>query len=140
MFKFIQKILVVFLFGIVLLSNTTSAQKLESANDYWNGQEMWYNYANGMSFHVKFEEAGMSYQALSKSSPEVWWGPFPYKSTLTANGEYLLSWYEKGYGDYVTLLIDVKNKTLYGSALIIVKDQPHTHFQSAVITKIGKLQ
>ena len=45
----------------------------------------------------------------------------------------MVSWYEKGYGDHVTLLIDFNKKILYGSALIVTKDKNILHFHGAKI-------
>ncbi len=132
----VSKTTFVALISFLLFAHNSMAQEPTSQNDYWIGQELWYKYTGGMEFHVKFEKEGMSYQALSKSKPDVWWGPFPFNSLLTDKGEYLLAWYEEGYGDYVTLLIDPKNKTLYGSAIIALKDGPKTHLQPAKIYKM----
>jgi len=71
---------------------------------------------------------------LTGPKPNRWWGPFPYNHTTTDNNEKLVSWFEKGYGDYVTLLINFDKKTLYGSA--IIKGEI-VHFEKTKIQRFG---
>lgn len=99
------------------------------------GTELTYKYEKGNHYHVKIEEKGVSYQYLSGSKPTVWWGPFEFNSLQKDNGEYILAWYERGYGDYVTLNINFEKNQLYGSALIISKAKVIKHLQKAVIEK-----
>jgi hypothetical protein len=77
---------------------------------------------------------------LSGDAPEKWWGPFPYRAFRTKNGEYFLGWYEKGYGDQITQLVNLETKTLYGSGIIVRTDRTIEHFQSAKIEKIAGLK
>lgn len=94
---------------------------------------MTYRYTGGRAYTLKFEDGSISYQYLSGSKPQLWWGPFPYKTMKTNKGEYLVAWYEQGYGDYITLLFDRKTKILYGSGLLLGKG---THFEKAEIITI----
>ena len=98
-----------------------------------NGTEITYNYSGGMSFNVKFNEKNLIYRALSTQSPLEWHGPFSYKEILTENGEYFVSWFEEKSIDYITLLIDLEEKRLYGSGLIGAK---YIHFEKAKIIKV----
>ena len=41
-------------------------------------------------------------------------------------------------GDQITHLVDLKNKTLYGSGIIVKKDSVIEHFQKAKISEIRK--
>lgn len=81
---------------------------------------------------MKFEEAGISYRYLSGSKPEKWWDPFPYKAFEVEKNIYYASWFEEGYGDYVTLLVNFNNNLLYGSAILSGKT---VHFHGAKIIK-----
>lgn len=94
---------------------------------------MTYKYTGGRSYTLKFEDGSISYQYRSGSKPQLWWGPFPYKAVKTDKGEYLVAWYEEGYGDYITLLFDRNTKILYGSGLLSGKG---THFEKAEIITI----
>ena len=98
-----------------------------------NGTEITYNYSGGMSFNVKFNEKNLIYRALSTQSPLELHGPFSYKEILTENGEYFVSWFEEKSIDYITLLIDLEEKRLYGSGLIGAK---YIHFEKAKIIKV----
>ena len=114
---------------IVLLSYAFCGD-LEEITQKLNGTNITYSYSGGRSYNVKIEKVGISYQFLTGSKPEKWWGPFPYKAIEVENSVYFLSWYEDGYGDYVTLLIYFDKSILYGSAIIPNKG---THFESAKI-------
>lgn len=41
----------------------------------------------------------------------------------------MLAWYERAYGDYVTLVIDFEKNQLYGSAIIMPKKGVVKHLQ-----------
>ena len=101
-----------------------------------DGLEITYTYSEGGSYNLKYTSKGVMYRYLSGDAPDEWWGPFPYKAFRTQNGEYFLGWYEKGYGDYITQLVNLKTMTLYGSGLIVKRDRTIEHFQIAKIEKL----
>ncbi len=101
-----------------------------------DGVEITYTYSDGGSYNVKYTPKGVLYRFLSGEAANDWWGPFPYKAYKTENGEYFLGWYEKGYGDQITHLVNLKTKTLYGSGIIVKKDRTIEHFQKAKIDKV----
>jgi len=47
---------------------------------------------------------------------------------------FLALWFEKAYGDYVTLLVNFNNKLLYGSAILPGKT---VYFHGAKIIKVS---
>lgn len=100
-----------------------------------NGTDITYEYDSGRSYNVKFEEAGISYRYLTGSRPDAWWGPFPYKAFKVGDDLFMASWFEAGYGDYVTLLINFDTKILYGSAILSGEE---VHFHGAKIVKIQR--
>lgn len=71
---------------------------------------------------------------LTGSKPGKWWGSFPYQAFEVDNNVFLTSWFEEGYGDYVTLLINFNNNLLYGSAILSGKT---VHFHGAKIVKVN---
>ena len=82
------------------------------------GIEMQYRYENGVEFAIRYTADGVYYQYKKGKSPDKWWGPFEYEYLKTEKGEHFLSWFEPGYGDHVTQLINLEDKVLYGSAII----------------------
>jgi hypothetical protein len=100
-----------------------------------DGTNITYTYSGGRSYHLKFEPEGISYRYLTGSKPDKWWGPFPYKAMVTAQGEFLVAWFEQGYGDYITLLINLEAELLYGSGII---KGSSTHFEKAHISQIRR--
>lgn len=91
-----------------------------------------YEYTSGRSYNVKFEPQGVSYRYLTGPRPERWWGPFPYQAMKVADDVYFASWFEEGYGDYVTLLIDLNRRVLHGSAILRGSE---VHFHAARIVE-----
>jgi len=103
-----------------------------------DGTDILYSYEDGSTYNVKYTTAGVMYRFVSGGAPESWWGPFPYRAFKTPEGAYFLGWYEKGYGDQITHLVDLKRKTLYGSGIIVKKDGVIEHFQKAHIDEIKR--
>jgi len=122
------------LFSLALGSASAFAEETETTSEL-NGTSISYVYTSGRSYNVKFEEAGLSYRYLSGSKPDAWWGPFPYQAIRIKEQLYLASWFEKEYGDYVTLLINFEEKILHGSAILRGEE---VHFHGAKLTKIVK--
>lgn len=114
---------------------TLQASELVSPTRQLNGTNITYNYTSGRSYNVKFEEAGVSYRYLTGSKPDAWWGPFPYEAFEIEKNVYMLSWFEAGYGDYVTLLVNFNNNVLYGSAILRGEE---VHFHGAHIIKVER--
>ena len=101
-----------------------------------NGVEIIYSYDDGSTYDVQYTAKGVKYRFLSGDAPTEWWGPFPYRAYKTKHGEYFLGWYEKGFGDQITHLVDLEGKALYGSGIIVKKNRVIEHFQKAKIEKI----
>jgi phenolic acid decarboxylase len=126
------------LLSVLLLTFITvnvGAAELSLPTQGLNGTNISYNYTSGRSYNVKFEENGVSYRYLTGSKPKKWWGPFPYQAFEIEKNVYFVSWFEEGYGDYVTLLINFNSKLLYGSAILSGKT---IHFHGAKIVKIKR--
>ena len=118
---------------LCVLSTPVYADDDTNYTDSLDGTNITYTYTSGRSYNVKFESAGVSYRYLTGTKPEKWWGPFPYKALVTAQGEFLVAWHEPDYGDYITLLINMEAEVLYGSGII---GSSSTHFEKAHICNI----
>ena len=127
--------IIISILACILFTTALHASELSLPTRDLNGTDITYNYTSGRSYNVKFEEEGISYRYLTGSKPEKWWGPFPYQAFQVDNNIYLASWFEKGYGDYVTLLINFNNRLLYGSAILSGKT---VHFHGAKIVKVNR--
>jgi hypothetical protein len=115
---------------MLLISNMTMA--MDTTREL-NGTNITYIYTSDRSYNVKFEEVGVSYRYLTGSKPDIWWGPFPYQAMKVGKNIYFTSWFEKKYGDFVTLLLNLNEKKLYGSAILRGEE---VHFHSAKIVNI----
>ena len=109
------------------------ADELAKETRSLDGVNITYDYTSGRSYHVKFTKEEISYQYLTGSKPDKWWGPFPYTAFEVQPNVFLASWFEEGYGDYVTLLINFDNNLLYGSAII---SGEQVHFHGAKVIKV----
>ena len=119
---------------IALLVQTAAlAADLAPPTRALDGTAITYEYTSGRSYNVKFDERGVSYRYLTGSKPETWWGPFPYQAFEVEPRVYFASWFEEGYGDYVTLLINFNNRLLYGSAILSGEE---VHFHGARIVGV----
>ena len=127
--------IVISIFLCIVFTITAYASELKPLTRKLNGTDITYKYTSGRSYNVKFEEVGVSYRYLTGSKPDKWWGPFPYQAFEVEDKVFLASWFEEGYGDYVTLLINFNNNLLYGSAILSGKT---VHFHGANIVKINQ--
>ncbi len=126
---------ILFMMCFIFSSSVVNAAELAPLTRKLNGSNITYNYTSGRSYNVKFEEAGVSYRFLTGSKPKKWWGPFPYEAFNVEDETYFASWFEKGYGDYVTLLINFENNLIYGSAILSGKT---VHFHGAKIVNSNR--
>ncbi|PCJ29961.1 MAG: hypothetical protein COA90_10850 [Gammaproteobacteria bacterium] len=133
----IQRILLLVL--ALFISNANAAEselnELVEKTRKLNGTTISYEYTSGKAYNVKFEEAGVSYRYLTGSKPALWWGPFPYQAFEVEDNVFMAAWFEQGYGDYVTLLVNLNNNLLYGSAILRGED---VHFHGAKINTISR--
>ena len=123
------------LLNLLFSSAYLVAKELNPPTRTLDGTAIQYMYTSGRSYHVKFEKEGVSYQYLTGSKPDMWWGPFPYTAFQVDKNTFLAAWFEEGYGDYVTLHINFNTNLLYGSAIL----QGETvHFHGAKIINTTK--
>lgn len=120
---------------LLILSSGIQAAELAKPTQTLNETDITYNYTSGRSYNVRFTAAGVSYRYLSGSKPKKWWGPFPYQAFEIESNVYFASWFEKDYGDYVTLLINFNNNLLYGSAILSAEK---VHFHGAKIIRVTR--
>lgn len=130
-----MKILKSFMVLAFLFPLLASADELAKETTKLDGVSISYEYTSGRSYNVKFEPEGISYRYLTGSKPHTWWGPFPYNAFEVQPNQFMAAWFEKEYGDYVTLLINFDNNLLYGSAIISGKE---VHFHGANIVKVER--
>ena len=121
--------LLVLLAGFCVGSTNVTAAEAETTREL-NGTTIPYVYTNDRAYKVNFEAAGASYRYLTGSRPDKWWGPFPSQTIRVRENQYFTSWFEEGYGDYVTLLINFDESKLYDSAILRGEE---VHFHSARI-------
>lgn len=114
----------------VFLFSGCAQKKAESLPDKLLGLNIQYKYDNDREYNVKLTKEGLSYRYVSGSKPEKWWGPFPYHHAVFDEKYQVVAWHEVGYGDYITLMIDLEDKKLFGSGIIAGKE---VHFEQAVI-------
>ena len=119
----------------IFIQPALSDDAITNFTDSLDGTAITYTYSGGRSYNLKFDSGDISYRYLTGTRPDKWWGPFPYKAMVTDQGEFLVAWYEQGYDDYITLLINLEAEILYGSGII---NKNSTHFEKALISNIER--
>lgn len=119
---------ILFVTTFLNLSGQVTGQEL---SDGLNGTTITYTYTGGWKFTAKYTEDGISYRMHNYNTD--WTEPYPYKAFLVDKNVYFTSWYDTQRDDYVTHLIDLNKKRLYGSVLL---GKEKVHFESAVINDI----
>lgn len=125
----------VLLFTFMFVTTISNAADIVPLTQSLNGTNITYEYTSGLSFNVKFKKEGVSYHFLTGPKPDKWWGPFLYQAFEVEKDVYFVSWFEKGYGDYVTLLIYFNENILYGSAIL---SGEKVHFHGAKIVDVER--
>ena len=126
-------VILCFLSTPLQLIATESAEKSNETQltDKLNGTTLTYTYSGGWKFTIKYSSDGVSYTMHNYNTP--WSKLFPYKSIEVSKDVYFTSWFDTGRNDYVTHLIDLNKKHLYGSVLL---DKKKIHFEQAIINEI----
>ena len=106
------------------LNETTLTDKL-------NGTELTYTYSGGWKFSIKYSADGVSYTMHNYNTP--WSKKYPYQAIEVSEGVYFTSWFDIGRNDYVTQLINLNTKRLYGSVLLA---KEKIHFEQAIINEL----
>lgn len=121
-----------------VLGVAPAAEGENSSGEYTgdlDGLSLTYDYTSGRSYNVKIEPTGVSYRYLTGADPSRWWGPFPYQAMKVKDNVYFFAWFEKEHDDFVTLLINLDERILHGSALLGGNE---VHFHSAKIVDIQR--
>ncbi len=67
-------------------------------------------------------------------------GGLDYICKETRQGQFLVKWHNLNANSFVTLLIDIKENKIYGSAIVeYLSDDPFEIFDEATITQFSKL-
>jgi len=103
--------------------------------DKLDGVKIYYQYSGGNAYNIHYKDDSLRYQFLNGGKPNIWWGPFKYYHMMTDKNEHIIGWYEHGYGDYITQIIDFEQDYLVGSGVIM----PDTviHFERAEILEVA---
>lgn len=119
------------LIAVMLMVTPSWAGDLKKPTSALDGKDITYSYTTGREYNLRFKDGAVSYRYLSGSKPDKWWGPFPYKAFEVDENTFMLAWFERDYGDYVTLLVNFDNRLIYGSALL---GGEKVHFHGATLS------
>ena len=106
------------------LNETTLTDKL-------NGTELTYTHSGGWKFSIKYSADGLSYTLHNDNTP--WSKYYRYQAIEVSAGVYFTSWFDHERNDYVTQLINLNTKRLYGSVLLA---KEKIHFEQAIINTL----
>lgn len=99
-----------------------------------------YTYSSGDSVILTIGAATLSFEWIGGHLDGTRIGDLNYICNETREGQFLINWHNKNAHSFVTLLIDLTDKKVYGSAIVeYLGDSPFEIFDEAMITKVSEL-
>ena len=99
-----------------------------------------YFYEDGSGLNISFYEGKLKYEWIvgprkGNNSKDI-----SYQSRKIGDDLYMVNWHEKNKPDFTSLIIDLKNKALYSSAILRYgTDIEMIHFKEATIKNVKRL-
>jgi phenolic acid decarboxylase len=112
----------------------------DSSQHLLDGKIIDYTYDGGWRFRVRFYDGMAAYDFLGEEGEDVSNSneDIPYQSRLIGKGRYHVAWHESNIGDFVSLIIDENEKTIYSAALLGYGASDSVfHFEHGVINGIA---
>ncbi len=110
-----------------------------NTNDLAN-KKIEYTYTSGDKVILDIGIETLSFEWIGGQLDGTRIGDLDYVCKATREGQYLLKWHNMNAKSYVTLLIDLEEKRVYGSAIVeYLTAIPFEIFDEATITKVSKL-
>lgn len=102
-----------------------------------DGYSLNYQYQNGKAIHMEFYDGKGKYEWITGPGKGNGNQDIPYRSRKIGDDLYVLNWHETGLKDYLTLVFDFRNMTVYSSIIIGYENNPdrprRTTFDAGII-------
>ncbi len=100
-----------------------------------------YTYTSGDSVVLTIEPASLSFAWFGGQLDGTRIEGLNYICKETREAQFLINWHNKNANSFVTLLIDLEEKKVYGSAIVeYLSDNPFEIFDEANITQLSELK
>lgn len=99
-----------------------------------------YTYSTGDKVILSIGKETLSFEWIGGQLDGTKIGDLEYTCKGTRDGQFLLKWHNLNAKSYVTLLIDIKESKVFGSAIMYYQsDELFEIFDEASITQVSKL-
>ncbi len=101
------------------------------------GKTVEYTYDNGVSIVLEIgaERLGFEWSGGELDGTKI--GGIPYKCQMMRAGQYMVNWHNTDAKSFATIVIDLEERKVHGSALIFYGAQEEQElFEEAVITGV----
>ena len=114
-------------------------QQYLNAEHLLDGMNFQYFYDAGGGLKIAFAEGKLQYEWISGPRKGTHAENIPYQSRKIGDEVYLINWHQPDKPDFVSLVIDLKEKRLYSSAILRYgTGNEMIHFKEAAIKNIKK--
>jgi hypothetical protein len=107
-----------------------------------DGYSFNYQYQTGKAIHMEFYDGLGKYEWITGPGKGNGNQDIPYRSRKIGDDLYLINWHETGLKDYLTLVFDFKNMTVYSSVIIGYENNPdrprRTAFEGGIIDHLKR--
>lgn len=107
-----------------------------------DGYSFNYQYQTGNAIHMEFYDGKGKYEWVTGPGKGKGNQDIPYRSRKIGDDLYLINWHETGLKDYLTLVFDFKNMTVYSSVIIGYENNPErptrTAFDGGIIDHLQR--
>ena len=111
--------------------------QFEQPEHLLDGYSFNYQYVNGMAIHMDFYDGKAKYEWITGARKGKGNKDIAYRCRKIGDDLYLMNWHETGIKDYLTLVLNFKNMTVYSSIIIGYENNPdrprRTTFDSGII-------
>ncbi|MFA6676369.1 MAG: hypothetical protein WCS34_02110 [Bacteroidales bacterium] len=129
-----KNILLFFLLSIVGIGNIYAQKKTSQNSEIYqfsepgyllDGYMFNYTYQNGKSLHMEFNNGKARYRWLNGPRKGKGNQDITYRCRKIGNDLYLLNWNETGLKDYLTLVLNFKDSTVFSSIIVGYENNPN---------------
>lgn len=114
-------------------------QQYLGAEHLMDGIRFQYFYEDGSDLERAFKEGKVRYQWIIGQRKGNKGEEIPYQSRIIGDNLYMVNWHESKKPDFTSLIIDLKNKALYSTAILHYGTSAEmVHFKEASIKSIER--
>ena len=140
-----MKLMSLVLVSLMALLSPLCAQAEKKVNPYLNaphlldGVSFDYFYKGGGGLNIAFAKGELAFEWIKGPRKGNKAGNIPYQSRLIGDDMYLVNWHQPDKPDFVSLIVNLKDKKLYSSAILrYASKNEMIHFKEAGIKNLKR--